>query len=93
MEKKLVHICEVCGRSEIMTPDESFEDGWDYPPRMGTFGIISPRICGSCPIQKTVWWALTCDKKDINELPYKQKETIERIIREPASIIPQNDNV
>ena len=34
MEKKLIHICEVCGKKEIMTPEEAFLDGWDYPPRM-----------------------------------------------------------
>ena len=28
MEKKLIHICEVCGKTEIMTPEETFNDGW-----------------------------------------------------------------
>jgi len=23
MEKKLIHICEVCGKTEIMTPEEA----------------------------------------------------------------------
>ena len=31
MDKKLIHICEVCGKTEIMTPEEAFNDGWDYP--------------------------------------------------------------
>ena len=39
MDKKLIHICEVCGKTEIMTPEEAFNDGWDYPPRMGPFGL------------------------------------------------------
>ena len=35
MAKKLMHICEVCGKTEILTSEESFNAGWDYPPRMG----------------------------------------------------------
>lgn len=35
MDRKLIHICEVCGKTEILTPEEAFNDGWDYPPRMG----------------------------------------------------------
>ena len=31
---KLRHICEVCGKEEILTPEEAFEKGWDYPPMM-----------------------------------------------------------
>ena len=27
MEKKLIHICEVCGKTEILTPEEAFNDG------------------------------------------------------------------
>ena len=40
MDKNLIHICEVCGKTEILTPDEAFNDGWDYPPRMGGFIIM-----------------------------------------------------
>ena len=40
MAKKLIHICEVCGKTEILTPEEAFNEGWDYPPRMGDFGIV-----------------------------------------------------
>ena len=36
MDKKLIHICEVCGKTEILTPEEAFNEGWDYPPRMGS---------------------------------------------------------
>lgn len=39
MDRKLIHICEVCGKTEIMTPEAAFNDGWDYPPRMGPFGL------------------------------------------------------
>ncbi len=30
---KLLHVCESCGKTEVMTPEEAFEAGWDYPPR------------------------------------------------------------
>lgn len=30
---KLIHICEVCGKKEILTPEEAFEQGWDYPQK------------------------------------------------------------
>ena len=41
-----------------MTPQEAFDQGWDYPPRMGIYGVISPRTCGKCSITDTVWWKL-----------------------------------
>ena len=91
MNKKLIHICEVCGKIEIMTPEEAFNDGWDYPPRTGAFGIVSPRTCGNCPINLTTWWALVYEKKTVQELSQKQRETIKRIQGEPESIIPKEE--
>lgn len=91
MDRKLIHICEVCGKTEILTPEEAFNDGWDYPPRMGAFGVVSPRTCGDCTINHTVWWSLVCEKKSINELSEMQKETIKRIQQEPGSIIPKEE--
>ena len=91
MAKKLIHICEVCGKTEILTPEEAFNEGWDYPPRMGGFGIVGPRTCGDCPINLTVWWALVSEKKSVSELSQQQKETIKRIQGEPASIIPKEE--
>lgn len=29
MDRKLIHICEVCGKTEIMTPEAAFNNGWD----------------------------------------------------------------
>ena len=26
-------------KTEILTPEEAFNEGWDYPARMGRFGI------------------------------------------------------
>ena len=65
---KLKHVCEVCGKEEILTPDEAFDQGWDYPPRMGTFGIISPRTCCNCAMIDTVWWKLTCLGMKVSDL-------------------------
>ncbi len=88
MEMKLIHICEVCGKTEIMTPDEAFEKGWDYPPRMGAFGVVSPRTCEYCTMNKTVWWALVSEHKTVKELSNEQLATLARIQAEPESIIP-----
>ena len=79
MDKKLIHICEVCGKTKIMTPEEAFNEGWDYPPIMGAFGVVGPRTCGECPINYTAWWALVSEKKSMAELSEKQRETINRI--------------
>ncbi|RUS44586.1 hypothetical protein [Cohnella sp. AR92] len=78
----LRHICEVCGKEEILTPDQAHEQGWDYPPMMGQFKMISPRTCGSCPIDRTLWWAIQIGE-DLSE---KQHQTLERILNEPDSI-------
>ena len=87
-EQPLRHICEVCGKDELLTPQESFEAGWDYPPRMGQFGVISPRTCGDCPIDATVWWAAAVEHRAAEELTEAQIRTIARIQSEPESILP-----
>ena len=82
MTQKFEYICEVYGITKVMTPQEAFKEGWDYPPLMGSFGVVSPRTCGNCLITETAWWALACDKKQIKDLSNKQKETIQRILNE-----------
>ena len=52
----LKHICEVCEKSEIIDSDLAFDKGWEYPPIMGSFRILSPRTCPNCTIEKTVWY-------------------------------------
>lgn len=83
---KLWHICEVCDKKLLLDLDEGYNSGWDYPPYMGAFGIISPRTCGDCGIEGTVWFALVLEKKPSSELSEKQQETIKRILGEPYSI-------
>ena len=48
-----------------MTPEEAFNDGRDYMPRMGSFGIVGPRTCEDCPINLAVWWALGSEKGSV----------------------------
>ncbi len=84
----LLHICEVCGKTEVLDSDEAYKRGWDYPPNMGTFGVISPRTCEFCPINKTLWWDLVFEKKAFRELSQNQKTTLERILGEPDSVRP-----
>lgn len=87
----LRHICEVCGKEEILTSDQAYEQGgWDYPPRMGQFKVVSPRTCGSCGINGTLWWAMTMEGKQIDDLSERQLETLHRILNEPHSIAVPN---
>lgn len=83
-DDRLLHWCEVCGEERLLTPEEGFEAGWDFPPRMGSFGVVSPRQCPSatCGISKTAWWALTVDHVRPSELGERHQATIGRIARE-----------
>lgn len=76
------YICEVCGKEEWLTPDEAFEKGWDYPPFIGEFGVVSPRTCPDCPTEETAWAALVLKNKAYPELSERQKETVQRIKNE-----------
>ena len=82
----LRHICEVCGTEQNLTPEAAFEAGWDYPPNMGTFAVISPRTCPDCEVNQTLWWALQVDGYTTNMLTVRQRETFQRICGEPGSI-------
>lgn len=42
------HCCEVCGKKEWITAEQAAEAGWIYPPQVGKFGEIGPRVCGDC---------------------------------------------
>lgn len=87
--QKLIHICEVCGKAKIMTPQEAFDEGWDYPPMMGTFGIVSPRTCGDCVMVDTLWMAIQAGTvKSVDDMTEEQKVILARIQNEPASIMP-----
>lgn len=91
MPQKFLHICEVCDRTEVLSPDEAFNAGWDYPPRIGKFGVLSPKTCGSCSMIDTVYWKLVTGEINANNLTDKQMKTIERIKGEPFSLIPSGE--
>lgn len=84
---KLDLICEVCGKNEILTSEEAYQTGWDYPTSMGEYGVVGPRKCNNCSITDTLWWELEACKKPIEQLNKKQKETLKRILNEPKNII------
>ncbi len=91
-EQKLIHVCEVCGKTKIMTSEQAFYEGWDYPPRMGTFGIVSPRTCGNCSMMDTLWMALQSGKiKGVDDMTVDQRVVLARIQNEPASITPPRE--
>lgn len=90
--KPFRHICEVCGKMEVLTSKQAFDDGWGYPGIDGVyktenFKILAPRTCGDCGIEKTVWWALLMEKKGFENLTEAQKLTVERINQEPENLL------
>ena len=82
------HICEVCLKDEILSPDQAYEAGWDYPPKMGVFGIISPRICPGCLMEDSVWWALMMmPGGSADALTERQRAAVARMLAEPESLL------
>ena len=67
--------CEVCDKTETLTEAQAYESGWDYPPFIGVWGIISPRTCPDCGIEGTAYWAILTRA----ELTERQTETVVRI--------------
>lgn len=78
------HVCEVCGRTETLDSNEAYLAGWDYPPFMGIWGVLSPRTCPDCSIDQSAWFALMMLKTPNDKLSDKHKETIIRIANEEA---------
>lgn len=76
------HTCEVCGKTESLTSPEAYDAGWDYPPEMGDWGIVSPRTCQDCGMTDTVWWAMTTGKKGLDDLSPEQRKVVARILNE-----------
>lgn len=87
------HYCEVCGKKELLTPEEAFEQGWDYPPRMGRFRILSPRTCGNCSIADTLYIKLVSGGKTFSDLSEEEKAVLARIMNEPESLLPSEDEL
>ena len=92
LPQKFLHICEVCGKTELLSAEEAFSAGWDYPPRMGHFGVISPRTCGNCLMKDTVYWKVAVDGIAIGDLSDSELNIISRILNEPRSLMTDSFN-
>lgn len=93
MEKrKFWHYCEVCAKKELITAEKAFNDGWDYPPNMGDFGLLGPRTCGGCLLKDTLFWKInTSGRLPIvldGDLSPEELITWRRIKGEPLSLLP-----
>lgn len=87
-DEPFLHICECCGRTEVLTAKEGYENGWDMPGKGGIypescFGVITPRTCGNCSITDTLYWQVAVEKKPIKDLEERHLKTLERILQEP----------
>lgn len=81
------YLCEVCGRRETLTEEAAYNSGWDYPPFIGKWGIVSPRTCGNCAMTDTAWWYLITQGP--SDLPPHHMETVKRIVAEGANVDSQ----
>ena len=89
-KKTLLHICEVCDKTELLTPADAYDQGWDYPPKMGIYKLVSPRKCGDCGMLDTLWYELVVRKTPRTQLSPRHKLTLIRILTEPESIMPKD---
>lgn len=48
--ESFLHSCEGCGTTELLTAEQAFQAGWDFPPRSGAWGVVRPRTCSKCPM-------------------------------------------
>lgn len=77
--------CETCGKKETLTDEQAYQQGWDYPPFIGQWGVVSPRTCSACLIDTTAYWAIVTTKGpvDISALDERHQRTLKRIAMEP----------
>lgn len=84
------HYCECCGKKAFITAKEAFDDGWDYPPQIGKFGLLGPRTCGDCSVTNTLFWKVQQQEIPIvseRDLTAEERKTWERIKNEPESLL------
>lgn len=84
------HYCEVCGAKVFCTAHEAFDAGWDYPPKIGSFGLLGPRTCGECNIKSTLYWKVQQQDLPIvveSMLTEEELKTWRRIKNEPESLL------
>ena len=89
--KPFWHICEGCGKRELLTSKAAYEEGWDYPGADGLykdrkyfgFKTIAPRTCGECSITSSIFWKMM-SSEDLSDADHKG---LERIKNEPMSLL------
>ncbi len=88
------HYCEVCGKKEFVTAQEADDSGWDYPPRRGSFGVLSPRTCGNCCMVGTLYMKILAPGRLPvvleSELTPEELVTWRRIKGEPESLLKES---
>ncbi|MBC7593764.1 MAG: hypothetical protein H7288_07485 [Kineosporiaceae bacterium] len=77
-----MHWCESCGLEELLDSRDAYDAGWDFPPHMGTRGVISPRTCPNCSIKNTAWWAIAIEDHGIDEMTPQERKAVGRILDE-----------
>ncbi|MBQ8040970.1 MAG: AAA family ATPase [Lachnospiraceae bacterium] len=89
------HYCEVCGKKEFIDAATAFNNGWDYPPNIGAFGMLGPRTCGECALKDTLYWKInTNDSLPIvieKNLSPEELKTWRRIKKEPESLLCEEE--
>ena len=82
-----VYVCETCGREDRCTEEEAYQAGWDYPPFIGLWTVVSPRPCPNCVIDTTAYWFLLNRKADDSTpIPERHMATLKRILAEEGPV-------
>ncbi len=84
------HYCEICGSKVYITSQEAFDQGWDYPPTVGSFGQLFPRTCGKCALADSLYIKVMKQKIPIvseETLTSEELKTWKRIKSEPESLL------
>lgn len=92
-ERPFWHYCECCGKKSFITAEQAFNEGWDYPPQIGSFGLLGPRTCGDCRITDTLYWKIQQQAIPIvieQSLSDKDLTTWKRIKSEPYSLLEED---
>ena len=82
----------MCGTKLFCTAQEAFEAGWDYPPKIGSFGLLGPRTCGKCTWNDTLFIKVHQQAIPIvieKTLTKKELQTWQRIKNEPESLLDE----
>lgn len=86
------HYCEVCGKKQYITAQQAFDEGWDYPPTFGPFGILFQRTCGECTMINSLYMKVMKQQIPIvleKTLTSEKLKTWNRIKTEPESLLEE----